>query len=94
MRDFTVNCVIHNNTPINQLAPGSIIGVDFSGVVVKLGDAVTNVKLGDHVSGFTHGGYYKDRGAFAEYTKIESDLVWIVPPGTLSHEEAATMNCG
>ncbi|GJJ16144.1 hypothetical protein Clacol_010424 [Clathrus columnatus] len=80
--------------PTDWKKPGTIIGVDFSGIVAKLGDDVSNVKIGDHVSGFTHGGYYTDYGAFAEYTKVESDFVWIVPPGTVTHEEAATMNCG
>ncbi|KAF8575736.1 NAD(P)-binding protein [Ramaria rubella] len=35
-----------------------------------------------------------DRGSFAEYVKADSDLVWVVPEGTVSHEEAATLNCG
>lgn len=76
--------------------PGSITGVDFAGVVVKLGDQVDDsytVKIGDRVSGFTHGGLWPDYGSYAEYTKVEADLVWIVPSNT-TFEEAATMNVG
>ncbi|CAE6502805.1 unnamed protein product [Rhizoctonia solani] len=73
---------------------GNIIGCDFSGTVVKLGsDFITRVKIGDTVSGFVHGGNYKDRGAFAQYLKAEADLIWKFPTNILSFEEAATMNC-
>ncbi|GAB1523712.1 Zinc-binding oxidoreductase alcohol dehydrogenase [Rhizoctonia solani] len=73
---------------------GNIIGCDFSGTVVKLGsDSINRVKVGDTVAGFVHGGNYKDRGAFAQYTRADSDLVWKFSPSVLSFEEAATMNC-
>ena len=35
--------------------------------------------MGDRVAGCVHGGTYPDRGAYAEYVKAESDLVWKVP---------------
>lgn len=76
--------------------PGTIIGCDFSGTVVQLGSKAAEqafVKVGDHVAGFVQGGTYQDRGAFAEYVKTPADLVWRVPTGTLTHEEAATMGC-
>ena len=72
---------------------GTICGCDFSGNVAAVGNNVTHFNVGDHVAGFTHGGFYKDRGAFAEYTKVSADLVWKVPENTLSHEEAATFGC-
>ena len=50
--------------------------------------------VGDHVAGFTHGGTYTDRGAFAEYTKVSGDLVLKVPKDTLTHEDASTLACG
>ena len=75
-------------------APGLISGCDFSGYVVKAGSKVNNVVVGDHVAGFTHGGTYTDRGAFAEYTKVSGDLVLKVPKDTLTHEEASTLACG
>ncbi|KAH8099845.1 GroES-like protein [Cristinia sonorae] len=73
--------------------PGTIVGVDFAGVVVKIGDAVSGVSVGDRVAGFVHGGQYKDRGAFAEYVKAAGDLVWKIPEGT-SDEQAAAVNVG
>ncbi|KAF8579983.1 GroES-like protein [Ramaria rubella] len=79
----------------NLCRPGTILGCDFSGIVVKLGPAITaSIKLGDHVAGFVQGAYWTDRGAYAEYLKTDSDLAWVVPEGTVSHEEAATLNCG
>ncbi|KAG9096729.1 hypothetical protein FS749_007852 [Ceratobasidium sp. UAMH 11750] len=78
----------------NISTPGDIIGCDFAGIVVKLGsDAITRVKVGDTVAGFVHGGMYKDRGAFAQYTKAQANLVWKFSPSSISFEEAATMNC-
>ncbi|KAF8603438.1 GroES-like protein [Ceratobasidium sp. AG-I] len=74
--------------------PGNIIGCDFSGTVVKLGsNAITHVKVGDTVAAFVHGGNHKDRGAFAQYAKADSDLVWKFSTDSISFEGAATMNC-
>ena len=66
---------------------------------MKLGSKVAELenapyKIGDHVAGFTHGGVYKDRGAYAEYVKATYNLCWKVPEGSLTHEQAATMGCG
>ena len=37
--------------------PETVLGCDFSGTVVKLGNAITaQVKVGDHVAGFVQGG--------------------------------------
>ncbi|KAJ1308344.1 hypothetical protein OPQ81_004054 [Rhizoctonia solani] len=73
---------------------GNIIGCDLSGIVVKLGsNSISRVKVGDTVAAFVHGGNYRDRGAFAQYAKADSDLVWKFSPSTLSFEEAATMGC-
>ncbi|KAJ3529769.1 hypothetical protein NM688_g7808 [Phlebia brevispora] len=71
---------------------GTICGCDWSGYVVQTGKNVTTFAVGDHVAGFVHGGTYTDHGAFAEYVKTSSDLAWKVPRGTISHEEAASMN--
>ena len=60
---------------------------------MQVGKNVSNVKVGDHVAGFVHGAAFPDEGAFAEYVKIAGDLVWPVPEGTLSHDEAATLGC-
>lgn len=50
------------------------------------------MKVGDRVAGFTQGGTYEDRGAYAEYVKAAAELVWPIPEG-VSFEEAATMGC-
>ncbi len=69
---------------------GSILGCDYSGVVVKVGKNVhSSPKVGDHVAGFVHGSAYPDEGAFAEYVKVPAELVWVVPANTFSHEQAA-----
>ncbi|KAK8869863.1 hypothetical protein IAR55_000431 [Kwoniella newhampshirensis] len=70
--------------------PGVQSGNDFAGTVVSLGDNLsTPLKVGDKVAGCTHGGIWKDRGAYAEYARIESDMCFKVPEGT-KLDEAAT----
>ncbi|KAF8583798.1 hypothetical protein K439DRAFT_1617141 [Ramaria rubella] len=39
-------------------------------------------------------GHWNDCGAVTEYLKVDTDFVWVVPDGTVSHEEATTMGCG
>ncbi|KAH8103529.1 GroES-like protein [Cristinia sonorae] len=73
--------------------PGTIVGLDFAGVVVKVGSAVTSPAVGTKVAGFVIGGSFTDRGAFAEYVKTSADLVWAVPEGSISDAEAATYGC-
>ncbi|GAA6058545.1 hypothetical protein JCM10212_006984 [Sporobolomyces blumeae] len=68
--------------------PNAILGCDFAGVVEKLGDDVSNVKVGDRVAGFVHGGRYEEEGSFAEYVRAQAVLVWKVPEN-VSFEEAA-----
>ena len=87
----------------NNGKPGSVLGCDFSGVVVQAGKRVLDsgsnsstgvtVRVGDHVAGFVMGSTFPDRGAYAEYVKTPAELAWIVPEGTLTHEEAATLGC-
>ena len=86
----------HTSAVIDKVGiPNTISGTDFAGVVVQLGSAIpasVSVKVGDRVAGFTQGGTYEDRGAYAEYVKAAAELVWPIPEG-VSFEEAATMGC-
>ncbi|KIJ34239.1 hypothetical protein M422DRAFT_182407, partial [Sphaerobolus stellatus SS14] len=80
---------------IHSYDPDTILGCDFSGIAGGAGPSVTtSVKVGDQVTGFVQGGHFKDRRVFAEYLKTPADLVWVVPEGTLSREEAVTLGCG
>jgi len=74
--------------------PGTIVGVDYAGVIAKVGKDVTTLAVGDRVAGFVHGGQYTDRGAFAQYVKTPAELTWKVPEGTITDEDAATLGCG
>ena len=71
--------------------PGTVLGSDFSGVVVKVGKNVTSPAVGDHVAGFVLGGALDDGGAFAQYVRVPADLACVLPEGWGSHETAATM---
>ncbi|GAA5981432.1 hypothetical protein JCM10908_004107 [Rhodotorula pacifica] len=68
--------------------PNSWLGCDFVGTVEKVGSGVENVKVGDRVAAFVHGGQWEGEGSFAEYVKAQATLVWRVPDN-LSDEEAA-----
>lgn len=71
--------------------PGALLGLDFSGEVVQLGSSPSDngLKVGDRVAGIVHGGLYPDKGAFAEYVKAQSEMVWKVPEG-VEMSDAAT----
>ncbi|CAF1300589.1 unnamed protein product [Adineta steineri] len=74
--------------------PGSIVGCDFAGEVVKVGkEAVGNYKKGEHVAGLVHGGLDSQmgiRGAFSEYVVQEASLVFRYP-STISPEAVSTL---
>jgi len=72
---------------------GTILGCDWSGYVVDAGKNVSSPGIGDHVAGFVQGGTFTDYGAYAEYVRTPAELSWVVPEGTLSHEEAAALGC-
>lgn len=69
--------------------PECIVGCDFAGEVVKVGDhAAKSWKVGDRVAGVVHGGLFPDRGSFAEFLKADADLVWKVPKNVRDEEAA------
>ncbi|PWZ02354.1 GroES-like protein [Testicularia cyperi] len=76
-------------------SPHQIIGCDFCGTVEELGPNVksSNIKKGDRVAGFVHGGKHEDRGSFAEYIKTNSQLVAKIPDG-VSDEVASSLGIG
>ncbi|MFC4304028.1 NADP-dependent oxidoreductase [Cohnella boryungensis] len=64
-----------------------ILGNDFSGVVIKVGDRVNDFKLGDEVYGRPR----KDRiGTLAEYIAVHQEDISL-KPRNLSFEEAASI---
>jgi len=70
-----------------QLQFPSTIGMDFSGIIEKVGESVPLLKLGDEMygqAGIISGG----TGAFAEMALADADRV-AYKPKTLSHQEAA-----
>lgn len=69
---------------------GAILGCDFAGVVEQVGpQAPGHWKRGDRIAGVVHGGLYKDKGAYAEYLKVDGDLAW-KPPASMSDADAST----
>ena len=78
--------------PTRVPCPGAVDGSDFAGTVVEIGDAVTNLKVGDRVAGAQHGSNPIDMasGAFKQHIVAAADQIWKVPE-TLSWEEAAAI---
>jgi len=76
---------------------GALAGIDFSGVVVKIGnnmDPKCTFSVGDRVAGGVHGGVFPDIGSFAEYVRADAEILWKIPEDTLTMEEAATFGVG
>ncbi|CAF1200113.1 unnamed protein product [Adineta ricciae] len=75
--------------------PGSIVGCDFAGEVVAVGDAaVGNYIQGERVAGCVHGGLdpkFGIRGSFCEYIVQEASLVFRYP-SMMSPEAATTLS--
>lgn len=85
---------------ITQEYNHSTHGVDFSGVVVKLGESVScGPTLGDHVVGFVrshsmHRHTHVDNKTEEKFVRLDAELAWVVPRGTFSHEDAAKARLG
>lgn len=78
-------------SPIVSVRFPVIWGCDLSGVVEKVGSAVTLFKPGDEVYGFKHGKVAKTyRGTYAEYAVVPENAL-ARKPAKLSHEEAAAI---
>ncbi|THH31397.1 hypothetical protein EUX98_g2779 [Antrodiella citrinella] len=65
-----------------------ILGCDCAGVVVELGEGVTNVAVGDSV--LHQAEFDIRRGAFQQYAIASADLVAKIPPN-LTFDQAATI---
>jgi len=64
-----------------------VLGLDFSGVVLDVGSAVTAFKAGDDVFGCAD---YKRQGCYAEMVAVAQSAL-ARKPAALSHEQAATL---
>ncbi|TCD61243.1 hypothetical protein EIP91_008710 [Steccherinum ochraceum] len=73
-------------------SPGRTVGSDIAGVVDKVGESVTQWKVGDRIAGFLQGATSGNErpGGFAEYAILEEDLA-ITIPTDVSFDEAATV---
>ncbi|KAF9530686.1 chaperonin 10-like protein [Crepidotus variabilis] len=71
--------------------PGRVVGSDVAGTVEKVGEQISQWKVGDRVAGLLQGATTStDRpGGFAEYAVLEEDLTMRIPD-KVSFEEAAT----
>lgn len=65
-----------------------VLGAEFSGRVVSVGDKVTRFKLGDPVFGFS------GDGAHAEYLAIAEDGPVVAKPEAVGYDEAASVPFG
>lgn len=63
---------------------GTVLGMEFAGVVSAVGADVTHVKPGDRVMG-------SGSGAFADYAVADRGRVMPIPSASMSFEQAATL---
>lgn len=64
--------------------PGTVLGMEFAGVVSAVGAQVTHVRPGDRVMG-------SGAGAFAEYALADKGRVMPIPSAGMGFEQAATL---
>jgi len=75
-------------------------GCDFSGTVAMTGSEVKNeISPGNHVVGFLLNNQisratHTDPSTNARYVRLESELAWVVPRGTFTHDGAAKARLG
>ncbi|PQE14706.1 zinc-binding oxidoreductase protein [Rutstroemia sp. NJR-2017a BBW] len=76
--------------------PFSIVGCDFAGEVVQIGDEVTkSFSVGDKVFGCAHGSNSSEGydGIFVEYAAVKGDTTMKLP-NNISFEDASTIGLG
>ncbi|MBO9436327.1 zinc-dependent alcohol dehydrogenase family protein [Ruegeria sp. R13_0] len=87
----TVDTMIRSmgaDLPLSPQLP-AVLGMDFAGTVVAIGDGVTGLAIGDEVYGCA-GGLMDLLGALAEYINADARLI-AHKPKTLSMREAAAL---
>jgi len=67
--------------------PPTILGNDFAGIVVDIGNDISTYKIGEAVWGFVEA---FDRGTYAEYVKVREQEISRMP-NNLNFEEAASI---
>nr|WP_320135752.1 zinc-dependent alcohol dehydrogenase family protein [uncultured Amphritea sp.] len=87
----TVDMMIRQLGPELPLSPPApaVLGMDFAGTVVALGEGVTTFAIGDEVYGCA-GGLADLQGALAEYMSADTRLI-AHKPSNLSMREAAAL---
>ena len=76
--------------------PFSIVGCDYAGTVVKIGEEVKkSFTIGDKVYGCAHGSNYNQKydGVFADYAAVNGELVMRLPD-SVKFEDASTIGLG
>jgi NADPH2:quinone reductase len=66
----------------------AILGIDLAGTIVKIGEGVSNFKVGDEVYGMT-GGIAGVPGSLAEYAAVDTRLIAKKPSNLNMHDSAA-----
>ncbi|KAL2822730.1 putative zinc-binding dehydrogenase family oxidoreductase [Aspergillus cavernicola] len=74
----------------NAYGEGAVLGCDFVGDVVEIGDGVSLLGKGDIVGGLIRGGEIKGLGAFSTYTLAEEHFCFKLPT-KVSRESASTI---
>lgn len=76
--------------------PGAVLGYDFSGTIVALGDDTpTHLRVGDRVAGTVNGmnPNLPDVGAFSEYLAAQADMILKIPDD-MAFQDAASIGLG
>ncbi|PLB53776.1 putative zinc-binding dehydrogenase family oxidoreductase [Aspergillus steynii IBT 23096] len=74
----------------NAFGDGAVLGCDYVGEVVELGDGVSRLAKGDVVAGLIWGGEIKGLGGYSSYSIADENICFKLPVG-LSREHASTV---
>ncbi|KAF1848284.1 putative enoyl reductase [Cucurbitaria berberidis CBS 394.84] len=77
------------------VTPFGILGTDYSGTVVAVGDDVKDVAVGDRICGAQHAmnANTPERGSFRQYN-VSAGKIWLKLPQSISTEAGATFGAG
>ncbi|WWC69904.1 uncharacterized protein I206_103847 [Kwoniella pini CBS 10737] len=90
-----ISHVAQNPTDVQSLdnkafPEGAVLGCDFVGEIIELGEGITKFKVGDTIAALVWGGEIIGKGGYSQYCLAEEDIAFKLPK-SISPEDASTV---